>query len=398
MGLKRIVAHRQSSEQRENDPGPDIWYHVGQWAINNLGLTDGGPGYKIDKGNAIPDLWRKWGLAKPQPELEFGLPLVEFLARKADRHSPDYIRWVQQSLNRILGLQLAVDGDAREKTKNAIFSFQTQRGLPADGIIGAQTEAALIAALAGSLPSRSGTAVPPSPAQIKPPTSPRDPQQSTFALVRTIPDDPDYQKYIPFDYVLNAKEIVGQVAQDLNSRAEHAHFILELTHAGVEILEIFDFLGGTAAAAGGGLALALASPLIGVALIGLGLGAPYYALAKELAEEWSAKGFSRGVVMGADGQKPSLLREYFGHRNFPPHPSLPNGASIKAANYRLGLIVGYAQGRLLSKNQRAIFWHDLGSRMGYQSYRGPSKGWSQHEWADWYDTAANFFNKDHLEH
>src|SRR5262249_50728294 len=31
MGLKTIPAHRQSSSSRENDPGPDIWYHVGQW-------------------------------------------------------------------------------------------------------------------------------------------------------------------------------------------------------------------------------------------------------------------------------------------------------------------------------------------------------------------------------
>lgn len=70
MGLKTILAHRQSSGDRENDPGPDIWYHVGQWAIDNLGLKDGGPGFKVGTGNPIPDLWRKWGQAKPQPELE----------------------------------------------------------------------------------------------------------------------------------------------------------------------------------------------------------------------------------------------------------------------------------------------------------------------------------------
>ena len=70
MGLRQILAHRQSSGTRDNDPGPDIWFHVGQWAIDNLGLQDGGPGFKVGTGNAIPDLWRKWGQAKPQPELE----------------------------------------------------------------------------------------------------------------------------------------------------------------------------------------------------------------------------------------------------------------------------------------------------------------------------------------
>jgi N-acetyl-anhydromuramyl-L-alanine amidase AmpD len=70
-GLTHILAHRQSHFSRENDPGPDIWYHVGQWAIDNLGLNDGGPGFKTGTGKPIPDLWRKWGQVKPKPELEF---------------------------------------------------------------------------------------------------------------------------------------------------------------------------------------------------------------------------------------------------------------------------------------------------------------------------------------
>lgn len=65
MGLRMILAHRQSSGTRENDPGPDIWYNVGQWAIDNLGLSDGGPGFKVGTGNPLPDLWRKWGQVKP---------------------------------------------------------------------------------------------------------------------------------------------------------------------------------------------------------------------------------------------------------------------------------------------------------------------------------------------
>jgi len=65
MGLRTILAHRQSSGTRENDPGPDIWYNVGQWAVDNLGLSDGGPGFKVGTGNPLPDLWRKWGQVKP---------------------------------------------------------------------------------------------------------------------------------------------------------------------------------------------------------------------------------------------------------------------------------------------------------------------------------------------
>jgi len=78
MGLRTVLAHRQSSASRENDPGPDIWSGVGQWAVDNLGLKDGGPGFKIGDGNPIPDVWRTWGRAKPAApvapakEFEFG--------------------------------------------------------------------------------------------------------------------------------------------------------------------------------------------------------------------------------------------------------------------------------------------------------------------------------------
>lgn len=60
IGLTHILAHRQSSGSRGNDPGPDIWYRVGQWAVSELGLKDGGPGYKVQSGQSIPDSWRSW--------------------------------------------------------------------------------------------------------------------------------------------------------------------------------------------------------------------------------------------------------------------------------------------------------------------------------------------------
>ena len=72
MGLTHVLAHRQSSGTRENDPGPDVWFDVGQWAVNTLGLKDGGPGFKIDSGNAIPDEWRTWGSRRPAVTKEFG--------------------------------------------------------------------------------------------------------------------------------------------------------------------------------------------------------------------------------------------------------------------------------------------------------------------------------------
>lgn len=70
MGLRVVLAHRQSSNTRENDPGPEVWYHVGQWAVDSLGLSDGGPGFKIGTGKPILDAWRTWGRSSASPELE----------------------------------------------------------------------------------------------------------------------------------------------------------------------------------------------------------------------------------------------------------------------------------------------------------------------------------------
>lgn len=97
-------------------------------------------------------------ISASQKESEFGLnewetAAYEFSPYSAEvsssagsRNSPDYIRWVQSSLNKILGMRLSVDGDARAQTRSAIRSFQRRAGLDDDGRVGAQTERALIAA------------------------------------------------------------------------------------------------------------------------------------------------------------------------------------------------------------------------------------------------------------
>ncbi|SDL47525.1 phage tail tip lysozyme [Pseudomonas indica] len=58
-----------------------------------------------------------------------------------------FVRWVQSSLNRVLGLSLAVDGVAGTQTRQAIRQFQTREGLTVDGIVGPQTRSALTRAV-----------------------------------------------------------------------------------------------------------------------------------------------------------------------------------------------------------------------------------------------------------
>jgi hypothetical protein len=63
------------------------------------------------------------------------------------------MRWVQSALNDVLGLQLPTHGIADPATRGAIRSFQQQKGLPVDGVVGPDTEHALAAARANASPS-----------------------------------------------------------------------------------------------------------------------------------------------------------------------------------------------------------------------------------------------------
>lgn len=54
--IEFIHAHRQSSKSRVSDPGSRIWKAVGVWAIEELGLSSGPPGWKAG-GTALPDAW-----------------------------------------------------------------------------------------------------------------------------------------------------------------------------------------------------------------------------------------------------------------------------------------------------------------------------------------------------
>lgn len=57
--IKYILAHRQASGTRDNDPGPDIWQNIGEWALVNLGLSNGPTSaYKAGNGKPIPPSWR----------------------------------------------------------------------------------------------------------------------------------------------------------------------------------------------------------------------------------------------------------------------------------------------------------------------------------------------------
>ena len=71
---------------------------------------------------------------------------------EVNRKSPAYVSRVQSSLNRLLGLRLAVDGVEGTQTRSALRSLQKRRGLNVTGVIDPKTEQALFAGDGGKGP------------------------------------------------------------------------------------------------------------------------------------------------------------------------------------------------------------------------------------------------------
>lgn len=55
--VTHIHPHRQSSKDRQSDPGSLIWQTIGWWAQQHLGLSDGGPTFTVGDGLPIPQAW-----------------------------------------------------------------------------------------------------------------------------------------------------------------------------------------------------------------------------------------------------------------------------------------------------------------------------------------------------
>jgi hypothetical protein len=114
---------------------------------------------------------------RPRPAGRGRRPIGSFLApRNAEPagQASEYVRWVQLSLNQILGLRLPISGVMDAASRSALRTFQGQQNLPADGIAGPETRKALVDAKAR--PSgRSGGPSPSSPSPEEP--APSDPAE-----------------------------------------------------------------------------------------------------------------------------------------------------------------------------------------------------------------------------
>lgn len=124
--ITHIWAHRQSSDQRQSDPGSEIWTGVGLWAQRELGLINN-PGVTLGTGMALSVEWDErsvWDW--------FG------------RLSRDGWRRIQHTLNTLKCSNplLEEDGLCGRKTKQALREFQHRKGLVQDMVFGPKTWAA----------------------------------------------------------------------------------------------------------------------------------------------------------------------------------------------------------------------------------------------------------------
>lgn len=148
-GIQYVYAHRQSSSSRENDPGPDVWLYIGEWAIQNLNLTDEKPRTHVGDGQPILPSWR---VSRPLMPVSSTLPSPEPASPAAPSPKPasrqlkppaELVRFAQRVLNATEGERLDDDGDLGPLTRGALERFRKKYQLGSGGVLDAKTELAL---------------------------------------------------------------------------------------------------------------------------------------------------------------------------------------------------------------------------------------------------------------
>lgn len=213
----------------------------------------------------------------------------------------------------------------------------------------------------------------------------RPSQVRVLPLLGLLPNVPVDRAKLPLGYRLDAKKIVGDTASDIGRHSHGAGIVVEAVHWGITAVEIFAEAG----------ALAIAAPVLAAVGSFMALGAGCAQAGEAQAANWSATGYSRGIVMGANGRRAAELKVRFGQADITVD-RFCNTEKIARANYLAGLFVGYLHGRMLCPLQREWFWADLDQRMGGGLDRNPSARRGDHDWTLWYASVAGAFRRAHL--
>jgi peptidoglycan hydrolase-like protein with peptidoglycan-binding domain len=160
---------------------------------------------------------------------EISAPMVQGV----NRSSSQYTRWIQTSLNQILGISLVVDGIMGPQTRNAIRRFQKLAGLEVDGIVGPKTEAALV-----SFQRKPGGFGPIILAQTRPPVikpCPPPPQNHTVDSYERDSHALQYRQYNSPEY----ETLLDRLFTIVNSRCSQ-RIVRLIGHTSLEGLEDYN--------------------------------------------------------------------------------------------------------------------------------------------------------------
>lgn len=187
-----------------------------------------------------------------------------------------------------------------------------------------------------------------------------------------------------------------------NTSGHVVHFIIDVAEA-VEIgLTILETAGVVHLAGTLGLTATVALPIAGYVGIFVLLGNAHADAQNKLIKDEVLSGFSRGVILGANGAKPSYVRKHFVKWS-PVHNSVYPEIGKKLQNeYNRALVAGYVQGKALSQNQIGILFRDLHSRMSdgtrnyYYGGGGQWSNWGERTKREYYIDIAAIFKGYHL--
>jgi hypothetical protein len=168
---------------------------------------------------------------------------------------------------------------------------------------------------------------------------------------------------------------------------------LEAVHTGIAIFGVEAGLLG--------LGLEVVGPLAAEAAVLLAIGNAHAEAINSVINDEIRRGFSYGVVLGADDRKPDYVKSNFVKWGPVPNVVYPEyGKKFQNAHNR-ALAAGYAQGKTLlaKKGQRAAFFEDLYAHMSTHpsiAYGEDQDAWSERSWRDYYIDCAATFRRHHL--